>query len=114
MERQVVALSPYFRSGVLVQSWEFFGDEEEQAQSFARQILGDRCLPFPPAVVLDIGLIENRGWAVIEMNPAWGSGIYGCDPKRILSVLQRATVSEGCPLSDGERLFISPRIQIER
>ncbi|HLJ79961.1 MAG TPA: hypothetical protein VKT52_00660 [Ktedonobacterales bacterium] len=30
--------------------------------------------------------------APIEANAAWGSGIYGCDPARILPVLKRAVV----------------------
>jgi len=29
---------------------------------------------------------------VIEANPSWGSGIYGCDPHKVLEVLERATV----------------------
>jgi hypothetical protein len=43
-------------------------------------------------VVLDVGVIGERGWAVIETNAAWGSGIYGCDPKAVLQVIRRACV----------------------
>lgn len=35
-------------------------------------------LPLPPAVVLDLGHIEGRGWALIEANAAWGAGLNGC------------------------------------
>lgn len=37
--------------------------------------------------VLDVGIIENRGWAVVEANPAFGAGIYGCDPEKVLKVV---------------------------
>jgi hypothetical protein len=40
--------------------------------------------------VLDVGIITNRGWAVIEQNAAWGSGIYGCDPVQVLEVIRHA------------------------
>ena len=46
----------------------------------------------PPAFVLDIGQVVGRGWAVIEANPAWASGIYGCDAAKILPILQRACI----------------------
>ena len=38
--------------------------------------------------VVDIGLIKDNGWAVIESNQAWASGIYGCDPYGVLTVIQ--------------------------
>ena len=42
--------------------------------------------------MIDVGRIEGRGWAVIEANPAYGSGIYGCDPQKVLEVVNRATI----------------------
>jgi hypothetical protein len=42
-------------------------------------------------VVVDIGRISGRGWAVVEANAAWGSGIYGCNPAMVLPVLAWAT-----------------------
>lgn len=38
-------------------------------------------------VVVDVGLIRGADWAVIEANPAFASGIYGCDPQKVLSVV---------------------------
>ncbi|MFB7264339.1 ATP-grasp domain-containing protein, partial [Streptomyces nojiriensis] len=52
--------------------------------------------PVPPAVprpstaVVDVGLPDGGGWAVIEANPAWSSGGYACDPERVLDVVLRA------------------------
>jgi hypothetical protein len=42
------------------------------------------------AVVMDVGYIEGRGWAVVEFNPAWCSTLYGCRPADALPVLRRA------------------------
>ena len=43
-------------------------------------------------LVVDVGVIRNHGWAVIECNAAFSSGIYGCDPVAVLPVLRRACV----------------------
>lgn len=40
--------------------------------------------------VIDIGLIDGRDWAVIETNPAWASGLYGCDPLLALETMKGA------------------------
>jgi hypothetical protein len=42
-------------------------------------------------VVVDVGFIRDRGWAVIEQNAAWGAGIYECDPLQVLEVLRAVT-----------------------
>ena len=92
-ERQLISLSPYFRNGQLCQaedgSWPATEDERHHATRFINALLADPLVKLPPAVVIDIGIIANVGWAVIEANPAWGSGIYGCDPDLVLAVLQR-------------------------
>lgn len=41
---------------------------------------------------LDVCTTADRGWIVLECNPCWGSGIYGCDPHRVLPVIARACV----------------------
>ena len=64
-------------------------DEIENALQFAGLFLKST-VPCPPAFVLDVGLIENRSWAVIEFNECWASGIYGCDPKSVLDSLLAA------------------------
>jgi hypothetical protein len=40
--------------------------------------------------VIDVGLIPGKGWAVVETNPAWASGLYGCDPVEALKVMEQA------------------------
>jgi hypothetical protein len=42
------------------------------------------------ASVIDVGHIPGKGWAIIETNQAWASGIYGCDPGKVLEVLAQS------------------------
>jgi hypothetical protein len=97
VEGKVATISVYMRSGELAQSsdgsWPATEAEIDSAFDFAEIVLGTPGADLPPAVVLDIGIIRDRGWAVVEANPAWGSGIYGCDPSAVLSTLRRACVS---------------------
>lgn len=40
--------------------------------------------PFlPRTLVIDVGLIRDEGWVVIELNAAWGAGLNGCKAERI-------------------------------
>lgn len=96
LNRQLETLSVYSRDGELAEAsdgtWPATDDEVRSATTFIWALIGDAECGLPPAVVVDIGLIDERGWAVVESNPAWGSGIYGCDPRRVLNVLRRACV----------------------
>lgn len=56
-----------------------------------------RTVKLPRTVVIDTGLIAGRGWAVVEFNAAWGSGLNGCDPEKILPAILAA--SETIPQS---------------
>jgi hypothetical protein len=100
-EREVVTLSPYLRNGELVRTpdgrWE--DSRTELARAFAARVVSDRAVASPAAVVVDVGLIVGRGWAVVEANAAWGSGIYGCDPIAVLNVVRRACRPQEHPLA---------------
>lgn len=80
-------------------AWEYYrliGDHtEEEARTdgklFAESVLKRVGYQLPSAVVLDVGHIEGRGWAVVEANQAYSSGIYGeADRDSILDVIYRA------------------------
>ncbi|MEU1515524.1 ATP-grasp domain-containing protein [Streptomyces sp. NPDC005811] len=49
----------------------------------------------PSAIVVDVGLIDGTGWAVVEANAAWASGHYACDADAALDVVLRAARPEG-------------------
>jgi ATP-grasp domain, R2K clade family 2 len=40
--------------------------------------------------VIDVGRIKGKGWAIIETNPAWASGLYGCDALQALKVMEQS------------------------
>ncbi len=98
INNKVKTLSPYKRVGVCLSpdnpdapefGYDAPEEEIEDAISFAEQVLYERWCPY--AFVLDIGQLPTGEWCVIEANPAWSSGIYGCDPNAVLDVLQAAT-----------------------
>jgi hypothetical protein len=42
-------------------------------------------------VVLDVGVVEGKGWVIVEANAVWGSGLNGCDPSAMASCVMAAT-----------------------
>jgi hypothetical protein len=61
-------------------------------------------------VVLDVGHIEERGWAVVEANQAYASGIYGeADVNAVLDVCRRSAGPMSNML-ERDRRFLRPRI----
>jgi len=68
-----------------------------EATGFVEELLGDSEVQCPPGFVLDVGLISQRGWAVVEANEAWASGLYGCDPADVLPVLLACCVPSDSP-----------------
>lgn len=90
LDRRVRAFSVYLRDGVLQKDAGYASTDEEDAGllAFADRLLADERVTLPRAVVLDAGIIRGRGWAAVELNAAWGSGIYGCDPGAVSDVLR--------------------------
>lgn len=58
------------------------------ARSFMAELLAEVVLPI--TCVLDLGLIEGRGWALIEANASWGAGLNGCDAHKVIPALVAA------------------------
>jgi hypothetical protein len=112
LERTVHAISPYLRNSQLARgedgAWPCSGEEIEQATSFLTQLLRDDRVGLPPGAVVDVGTIAGRGWATVESNPAWGSGIYGCDPDKVLDVI-RAAQRPRSRLRDEDRRWLPIR-----
>ncbi len=78
LDGKVMAASVYEGSGVVTEAANFVAD-------FARSNA------LPKTVVVDVGLLENRNWAVIETNATWGSGLNGCDPDGVCRCLEHAS-----------------------
>ncbi len=93
-ERKVMTASVYWRNGQLAQSpegeWTASDMELNEATRFCDCVISDSSITMPTAVVIDVGLIRDHGWAVVESNAAYSAGLYGCDPVAVLSVLRHA------------------------
>lgn len=66
------------------------GPPPSDALAFGTDLLAGFGHTLPTAIVVDVGTIDGRGWAVIEANAAWASGAYVADPDRVLDVVLRA------------------------
>lgn len=89
--QSIQTVNPYVYDGQIVASRDSPAavpqSELDQVQAFAGRVLTHPGVETPPAFVLDVGLIAGRGWAVVECNECWASGIYDCDPARVLETL---------------------------
>jgi len=116
LDRAVTTFSPYWRAGVLARAddgrWPASSHEMDAALGFVEALLADPAVRLPAAIVVDIGRITGRGWAVVEANASWGSGIYGCDALRILPVLARASLPYNA-ISPEDNDWIRPRYVVE-
>jgi hypothetical protein len=113
-EGELAAWSPYLSFGRPV--WKPYGQGALQAEtpvnlsSFCKRLFAQSGVLFPPAFVMDVGLIDDRGWAVVEFNPAWCSGVLGADPRNVLVVLDRACQDER-RVSSADRRWVRERTQ---
>lgn len=65
-----------------------------EARAFAQQVC--QAADFlPGSYVIDVGQLDSGHWAVIEFNPTWASGIYGCSPPEVLACLTASQVPIG-------------------
>lgn len=96
VERRVSAFSPYIRQGSLARNedgdWSTNESEIAGAKACIQALLEDPDVALPPAVVVDVGHMVDRGWGIVEANPAWASGLCGSNPADVLPVLRRASV----------------------
>jgi hypothetical protein len=60
------------------------------ATDFVNKLLLDH--PVITGSVIDVGILEGKGYAVIESNPVWASGIYGCDVNGVLNAMVGSVV----------------------
>lgn len=105
-EGRVVTRSPYFRDGKL--DLVARPDELGELRSFTKALLPEIESLLPPVIVLDVGKLAGKGWAVVEANPAWASGLYACDPKQALAALALATVP-----GDTQSAWLRPAAPLE-
>ena len=97
-DRRVRAWSPYWLHGALARKddeWVVDADLAATTRGLVERLLADPRVAIPAALVLDAGVIQDVGPAVVEANTASSAGIYGCDSREVLEVLGAATVIKG-------------------
>lgn len=95
-KRTLLAISSYWSNGDSTEqadgSWYATEKEYRQAAEFCTEVISNSQVKLPDAVVVDVGIIKERGWAVIEANSVYSSGLYGCDPTVVIKVIQTGTL----------------------
>jgi len=66
--------------------------EEQDLYKFFNSFIHKYSSTLPKAIVLDFGIIKEKGWALIEANPSWCSGLYACDAEKALEVIVESCV----------------------
>jgi hypothetical protein len=107
LDRAIATGSIYIRGGAIARSgegeWPADPADTAAATEFLAGMLGDPAVQLPAAVVIDVGRVQDRGWAVVEANPAWASGICDADPLLVLPVLRRAAVQRAAVGAEDRR-----------
>ncbi|MCP4151868.1 MAG: ATP-grasp domain-containing protein [bacterium] len=111
-EKKCMTSSVYCRNGEIANSkdgnWATTERERKEAEAFLQEFLNSEKITLPPSVVVDTGFITGKGWAVIEANPSWGSGVYGCDTDSVLKTISRGCIPEA-KLTDSDSKWIIER-----
>lgn len=94
-EGQIKAWSPYLSFGRPVWKPRCAGATPGSIVSICNRLISAMDGRLPPAFVVDIGVLEDGRWAVVEFNPVWCASILGADPARVLKVVQRAAMWKG-------------------
>jgi len=66
--------------------------EQKDMFKFFENFIQKYSSTLPNAIVIDFGIIKGKGWALIEANPAWCSGLYDCDAEKVLEVVVESCV----------------------
>ncbi len=83
----------FIYNGIVLDCSVYEGSSEpKKAVSFITEFLSE--VHVTKTFVLDIGEIAEKGWAIIEANASWGSGLNGCDAEKVLPAIFNATYCE--------------------
>lgn len=112
LDRTARTFSIYAKNGEVVESRSSADvTQDQEACAFLATLLADQNVAIPPAVVIDVGKLDNGNWVIVEANPVFGSGIYHCDPDCVLPVLARSLVDAN-QISNEDKAWEITRIQI--
>ena len=117
-EGEIRTGSPYLIDGIVYHD-EILSPRYDEALRAAKSTVLALGSNQPVAYTLDMGMDEVTGrWIIIEANPAWSSGIYGCDPVEVINVLDVA-----CNTADDrwrwepaeylvEKALVAPKLEV--
>jgi hypothetical protein len=108
LEGKVVAGAPYISYGR--PAWRWHANHPSAIPRPGLAVVEGLCAAMegelPPAFVVDVGQIDDRGWAVVEFNPIWSAGLLNADPRAILPALLRATRERHALSADNSRWVV--------
>lgn len=111
-EGRIEAWSPYLSFGRPVWKPRCAGAVPMSLVSFCGRLLSAMDRRLPPAFVVDIGVLEDGRWAVVEFNPVWCAGILGADPAQVFKVVQRSAMWTRAASKDDLRWSLIDRLGI--
>ncbi len=88
---EIQTFSSYWRNGVY-DTDPLKEMEQQELSAFFSRFMEQYAETLPKAIVLDFGVINGKGWALIEANPAWCSGLYACDAVKALEVIVESCI----------------------
>lgn len=102
-EGRIEAWTPYLSFGRPVWKPGSAGTMPPSLTAFCERLNDGMRAALPPAYVVDVGVLEDGRWAVVEFNPAWCSGMLGADVAGVLRVIERAALFTGSASTDDFR-----------
>lgn len=87
IDRQLQTWSTYIYNGEIELKDTMLKNEELEMLNFLNEFLANKTIDLPKSVVIDVGYIPEKGWALIEANPVWSSGVYACNPKKVIDTI---------------------------
>ncbi|MGH1516011.1 ATP-grasp domain-containing protein [Chryseobacterium sp. JK1] len=91
LNNEIKTYSSYWRNNVF-DTHQLSEKEKNDMFSFFDSFIQKYSSTLPVAIVLDFGIIKGKGWALIEANPAWCSGLYACDAEKALQVIVQSCI----------------------
>ncbi len=91
LKGEIKTFSSYWRNNVY-DDRPIAEHEKHELFEFFSRFMQRYAETLPKAIVLDFGIIRGKGWALIEANPAWCSGLYACNPEKALEVIVESCI----------------------
>lgn len=71
-----------------------YDNNSKDVIDFVNNMLKDTRVDCAIGSVIDVGRFKKDTYAIIESNPVWASGVYGCELTAVLDTIAAACVSE--------------------